>query len=79
MNGENSLQVTNEPVEFETYPVEIHDCNELPIILEEFIEHTPILPRQTKRCQLVIGWTWKQLDLDRLCPKVVMNNGLVCL
>lgn len=24
---------------------------------------------KTKRCQFGIDWTWKHLDLDRLCPK----------
>jgi hypothetical protein len=44
MNGEKRLLVTDEAVEFEKKPVEVQDFREylLRIILEEFIEYTPI-------------------------------------
>ena len=42
MIGENRQLVADEPVEFEKEPVE----GELPLILEEFIEYTPILWRK---------------------------------
>ena len=30
MNGENRLLVTDEPVEFEKYPIEVQDFNKIP-------------------------------------------------
>ena len=42
MIGENCQLVTDEPVEFEKYPVEVGDCKKKTIILEEFIEYIPI-------------------------------------
>ena len=40
MIGKNWQLVTDEPVEFEKWPVEI--WGKLPIILEEMLEFTPI-------------------------------------
>ena len=42
MIGENRQLFTNEPVEFEKYPVKAQDCRKITIVLEEFIEYTPI-------------------------------------
>ena len=42
MNGENQLLVTDEPVEFEEYLVMFETTGKLPIVIEEFIEYTPI-------------------------------------
>jgi hypothetical protein len=42
MIGENRQLVTDEPVEFEKEPIEFKTAGILPIILEEFIEYTPI-------------------------------------
>ena len=41
MIRQNRQLVTDVPVEFERYPVEVHkDCRRIPIILEESIEYT---------------------------------------
>ena len=42
MIEENRQLGRNEPVEFEKQPVEVQDWRKLPIIVEEFIEYTPI-------------------------------------
>ena len=42
MIRENGQLVTDEPVEFENNRLKFKDAGKLPIILEEFIEHTPI-------------------------------------
>ena len=39
---ENRQLVIDEAVEFDKQPVEVQDWGKLPIILEEFIEYTPI-------------------------------------
>ena len=40
--GDNRQLVTNEPVEFEVNGLKFKIAGKLPIILEEFIEYTPI-------------------------------------
>jgi hypothetical protein len=42
MIGENRQLVTDEPVEFENNRVKFKIAGNLPIILEEFMEYTPI-------------------------------------
>ena len=42
MIGENRQLVTNEPVEFENNRLKFKTAGKLPIILEEFVEYTPI-------------------------------------
>ena len=40
MSGKNRQLITNEPVEFEKYPIEVGNLGELLIILDESIEYT---------------------------------------
>ena len=42
MIGENRQLVTNEPVEFGNNRLKFKTAGKIPIILEEFIEYTPI-------------------------------------
>jgi hypothetical protein len=42
MIGENRQLVTNEPVDLRNNRLKFKTAGELPIILEEFIEYTPI-------------------------------------
>ena len=42
MIGENRQLVTDEPVEFANNRLKLKATRKLPIILEEFMEHTPI-------------------------------------
>ena len=42
MIGETRQLVTDEPVEFENNRLKFKTAEKLPIILEEFREHTPI-------------------------------------
>jgi hypothetical protein len=59
----NRLRWRNSRLKFKT-------AGKSPILLEEFIEYTPILWRETGGCQHVTGWTCKHSDLNWLCPKI---------
>ena len=51
-------------------------AGKLPIVLEGFIEYTPILESETGGCQYVTGWTCKHKDLNQLlCPKISPITG----
>ena len=52
MIRENPHLVIEEPLKFKI-------ARKLPIILEEFIEYTPIYPTKTGGCQRVTDWTCK--------------------
>ena len=61
MIGENRQLVTDEPVSLRNNRLKFKTAGKLPIILEEFIEYTPILIQGTRRM-----WTCNQLDLPTL-------------
>ena len=42
MEGEDQLVVTDEPVEFEEFLVEVRDFRKSPILLEDFVKYTLI-------------------------------------
>ena len=42
MIGENRQLVIDEPVEFENNRLKFKSAGKLPVVLEEFIEYTPI-------------------------------------
>ena len=52
MNGENGLQVTNEPIEVQDFRKIIDHL--------EYMEYTSNQYRKTKRSQHVIIWTWNR-------------------
>ena len=56
--------------------LKLKSAGKLAIILEEFIELYPNLVKEIGGCQHVTGWTWKQQDLNRLCPKI---SPITCL
>jgi hypothetical protein len=60
MIRENWQLVTDEPVEFENNRLKFKIARKLPLILEEFIEYTPIYSKKTGGCQHVTDWTCKQ-------------------
>jgi hypothetical protein len=77
MNAENRCSlVTDAPVELERYPVEVQDLRKITDrfrgIYVIYLKSTHI---KAKRCQHVTGWTWKHLDLDRLCSEIFLGGG----
>ena len=78
MIGENRQLVTDEPVEFEkNNRLKSKTARKLPVILEEFIEYTPISYKKGEGYQHVTGWTCKHSDLNRWlwCPKISPVTG----
>ena len=61
MIGENRQLVTNELVEFEKYPVEVHqDCRKITNHFRGIYRICPqFKKRKTGGCQHVAGWTCK--------------------
>ena len=51
----------------------------LPIILEEFIEYTPIQWRKTKGCQIVTGWTSTPTRISTDYAQNLPNHSLQLL
>ena len=60
MNGENRPLVTDEPVVFENLPPWVKTSGNLPIILEDSVEHTSLIKKIRKIT------TYNQLDLEIL-------------
>ena len=60
MNEENQPVVTNEPVEFEKYPVEVQDFRKITNHLQGICRiYLNFNKETTRRSQHVTSWTWK--------------------
>ena len=59
MIRENQQLVTNEPVEFEIFPVEVQDCKKITDHFREIYKIYPNLIKENQRMS-----TWNRLDLQ---------------
>ena len=59
MIRENQQLVTNEPVEFEKFPVEVQDCKKITDHFREIYKIYPNLIKENQRMS-----TWNRLDLQ---------------
>ena len=59
MISENQQLVTNEPVEFEKFPVEVQDCKKITDHFREIYKIYPNLIKENQRMS-----TWNRLDLQ---------------
>ena len=71
MTGENRQLVTNEPVEFETQPVEVEDCRKITYHFRGIYEIYPNLMKENRWMS-----TWNRLDLQTLGSQPVMPKNL---
>ena len=68
MIGENRQLVTNEPVEFEKYPVEVQDCGKITDYFRGIYRIYPNLTKEKLRMS-----TCDRLDLQTLGSQPVMH------
>ena len=71
MIGENRQLVTNEPVEFEEYPVEVQDCKKITDHFRGIYRIYPNLIKENRRMS-----TCNRLDLQALGSQPVMPENL---
>ena len=70
MNRESQPLATDEPVEYENWPVDVQDFrNNFPSFWRNLESILQINKGKPKDCQHVTGRTWKHLDWDWFCLK----------
>jgi hypothetical protein len=56
----------------------IRTSGKLLTLLQKFTKYSSISERKTERYQHITGWwSWKHRNLDRLCPKISPDTGVV--